>query len=177
MTRWHRDEAESSSYATQQRTPRVMTREAGGGKGGAAVLILLSTNAEMKRWIVWQGTGSTSTWNLSCYNPRVQAALFGFRLLVCEGGCSTAAAVTLDTVADESRKIADGVTRSPSRRCSRDGKISCYGDGLRTIFLLLCLLPAFLFFLIISCIPECSSSPCSFVCGAAIYYSQQVRTL
>ena len=48
MTRWHRDEAESSSYATQQRTPRVMTREAGGGKGGAAVLILLSTNAEMK---------------------------------------------------------------------------------------------------------------------------------
>ena len=48
MTRWHRDEAESSSYATQQRTPRVMTREAGGGKGGAAVLILLSTNTEIK---------------------------------------------------------------------------------------------------------------------------------
>ena len=31
------------------------------------------------------------------------------------GGGSTAAAVTLDTVADESRKMADGVARSPSR--------------------------------------------------------------
>ena len=42
MTRWHRDEEDG--YATQQRTPRVMTREGGGRKGGAAVLILLSTN-------------------------------------------------------------------------------------------------------------------------------------
>ena len=61
-----------------------------------------------------------------------------------EGG-STAAAVTLDTVADESRKMADGVARSPSRLCSRDGKISCYGDALSTIFLL-AIVPCFLLF-------------------------------
>ena len=41
------------------------------------------------------------------------------------GGGSTAAAVTLDTIADESRKMADGVAMSPSRLSSRDGKI-CY---------------------------------------------------
>ena len=60
----------------------------------------------------------------------------------------TAAAVTLDTVADESRKIADGVAKSPSRLCSRDGKICCYGDALSTIFLVACfcaLLPTFRF--------------------------------
>ena len=47
-----------------------------------------------------------------------------------EGG-STAAAVTLDTVADESRKkMADGVARKvPSRLRSGDGKICCYGDA------------------------------------------------
>ena len=64
------------------------------------------------------------------------------------GGGSTAAAVTLDTVADESRKMADGVSRSPSRLCSRDGNICCYGDALSTISLLACfcaLLPTFRF--------------------------------
>ena len=50
---------------------------------------------------MWQGTGSTNQWNLSCYSPRVQAALFGFRWFVRGGGGSTAAARTLDTVADE----------------------------------------------------------------------------
>ena len=73
-------------------------------------------------------------------------------------------AVTLDTVADESRKkTANGVARSPSRFCSRDGKICCYGDTLSTIFLLACfcaLLPTFRFsffiliFLFFSCIPD-----------------------
>ena len=43
--------------------------------------------------------------------------------------------------------MADGVTRSPSRLCGRDGKFCCYGDALT----------------------------CSFVCGAAICYFQQVR--
>ena len=65
------------------------------------------------------------------------------------GGGSTATAVTLDTVADESRKkMADGVARSPSRLCSRDGKICCYGDTSSTIFSLACfcaLLPTFSF--------------------------------
>ena len=51
----------------------------------------------------------------------------------------TASAVTLYTVADESRKkMADGVARSASRLCRRDGKICCYGDALSTIFLLDC---------------------------------------
>ena len=53
--------------------------------------------------------------------------------------------MTLDTVADESRKIADGVARSPSRLCSRDGEICCYGDALSTI-LLLAFVPCFLLF-------------------------------
>ena len=81
------------------------------------------------------------------YSRRVQAVLFGFSLICSRGGGgSTAAAVTLDTVADESRKkIADGVARSPSRLCSRDGKI-CYGDALSTILLLLCLATYFSFF-------------------------------
>ena len=58
----------------------------------------------------------------------------------------TAAAMALDTVADESRKkMADGVARSPSRLCSRDGKICCYGDALSTIFLL-AFVPCFLLF-------------------------------
>ena len=57
--------------------------------------------------------------------------------------------MTLDTVADESRKrMADGVARAPSRLRSGDGKIWCYGDALGTIFLLACfcaLLPTFRF--------------------------------
>ena len=31
---------------------------------------------------MWQGTGSTNKWNLSCYSPRVQAILVGFRWFV-----------------------------------------------------------------------------------------------
>ena len=58
----------------------------------------------------------------------------------------TAAAVTLDTVADESwKKMADGVVRSASRRCSTDGMICCYGDALSTISLLT-FVPCFLLF-------------------------------
>ena len=61
------------------------------------------------------------------------------------GGGSTAAAVTLDTVADESRKkMADGVTRSPARFCSRDGNI-CYCGRLEYDFL--AFVPCFLLFL------------------------------
>ena len=55
--------------------------------------------------------------------------------------------MTLDTVADESRKkMADDVTRSPSRLCSRDEKICYYEDALSTIFLLLCLASYFSYF-------------------------------
>ena len=46
--------------------------------------------------------------------------------------------------------MADGVARSPPRLCSRDEKISCYGDAMSTIFLLdcffLCLASYFSFF-------------------------------
>ena len=48
MTRWYRDEAESSwlRHATEDAKGGDKGRE--GGNGGAATLILLSTNAEMK---------------------------------------------------------------------------------------------------------------------------------
>ena len=92
--------------------------------------------------------------------------------------------MTLDTVADESRKkMSDGVARSPCRLCSRDGKICCYGDALSTIFLLACfcaLLPTFRFSFIFSFLFFLSLhhgmfiSFCPFVCAAAICYSQQV---
>ena len=132
---------------------------------------------------MWQGTCSTNKWNLSCYSPRVQAVLLVFVDLFAGGEGSTAAAVRLDTVADESRKkMADGAAGSPSRLCSRDGKICCYGDALSTTFLL-AFVPCFLFFVFLfflfiffSCIPVCLSSSCSFVC-AAICCSQQVRIL
>ena len=61
------------------------------------------------------------------------------------GGGSTAAAVTLDTVADESRKkMADGVTMSPARLCRRDGKNCCYG---RLEYDFLASVPCFLLFI------------------------------
>ena len=65
------------------------------------------------------------------------------------GGGSTAAAVTLDTVADESRKKMADVTRSTSRLCRRDGKIYCYEDALsiNLFCLLLCFASYFSFFL------------------------------
>ena len=87
------------------------------------------------------------------------------------------AAMTLDTVADESRdKMAAVGARSPSRLYSRDRKICRYGDALSTIFLL-AFVPRFLllvflfsyFFLY----PVCLSSSCPFVCAVAICSSQQ----
>ena len=134
---------------------------------------------------MWQGTGSTDKWNLSCYSPRVQAVLFGFRRFVRGGRGSTAAAVTPDTVADESRKkMADGVATSQTRPCSRGWNNCCYGDALSMTLLLACfcaLLPTFRFsfpsFLFFPCIPVCLSSSCSFISAAAICYSQEVRIL
>ena len=90
--------------------------------------------------------------------------------------------MTLGTVAAESRKkMADGVTKSPSRLCSRDEKICYYEDALSTIFLLLCLASYFSFFvflfflfLILSCIPVCLSSSYPVACAAAICYSSLI---
>ena len=88
-------------------------------------------------------------------------------------------------VADESRKMTDGVARSPSRLCRIDGKICCDGDALSTI--LLAFVPCFLLFVFrfpffstwyfFSFIPVCLSSSCPFVCAAAICYSQQGRII
>ena len=73
---------------------------------------------------------------------------------------STVAAVIPDTVADESKKkMADGVARSPSRLCSRDGKIfvAICGDALVMILLPASvpffLLLVFLFFLFLFFFP------------------------
>ena len=78
--------------------------------------------------------------------PPSPGSFVWFSLICSRGGGSTAAAVTLDTVADESRKkMQDGVARSPSRLCSRDGKIYCYGDALSTVSCFCALLPTFRF--------------------------------
>ena len=51
-----------------------------------------------------------------------------FSLTCSRGRGPTAAAVTLDTVADETRKkMADGVARSRARLCSRDVNLCHYG--------------------------------------------------
>ena len=80
--------------------------------------------------------------------------------------------------------MADGVARFPSRLCSKDGKICCYGNALSTIFVLACfcaLLPTFRFRFFFSflnffaSIPMCLSSSCPFVCAASTCYSQQVH--
>ena len=52
MTRWHRDEAEGSWLRHTAEDAKSDGKGTGGGEGGAAVLILLSPNAEMKLWIV-----------------------------------------------------------------------------------------------------------------------------
>ena len=46
--RWHRDEAESSWLRHATEDAKSDDKGKGGGKGGAAVLILLSTITEMK---------------------------------------------------------------------------------------------------------------------------------
>ena len=91
---------------------------------------------------MWKGTGSTNKRNLSCYRPRVRPVCF-FRWFD-RGGGSIAAAVTLDPFANERKKMADGVTRSSSRLCSRVENI-CTMEALSKI-LLLFYLSSFSFF-------------------------------
>ena len=93
--------------------------------------------------------------------------------LICLRRGGSTAAVTLYTVADESKKkMTDCVTRSPARLCSGYRKI-CYYGHLGTIFSLLFHASLIFSFLI----PVCLSFSCSLVCAAAICYSQQVRIL
>ena len=71
--------------------------------------------------------------------PPSPGSFVRFSLICSRGGGSTAAAVTLDTVADEIRKtMGDGMAKSPSRLCSRDGTTCSYKDALGTIVLLAC---------------------------------------
>ena len=64
------------------------------------------------------------------------------------GGHSTAATVTLDTVADESRKkMADGVAGSRLGFVAETGRFFTM-DALSTIFLLLCIASYFSYFLL-----------------------------
>ena len=70
--------------------------------------------------------------------------------------------MTLDTAVDKSRKMADSVTRSPARLCSRDGKL--YYCGCLEYDALLPTGTYLVFFLI----PACFSSSCCFVCVAII---------
>ena len=97
-----------------------------------------------------------------------------FSLICSRGGGSAAAVVTLDTVADESRKkMADSVTRFPAGLCSRDEKLRYYRRlDIRFSCFFCALLPTFLVFSFL--IPVCFFSSCSFVCAARICCSQQV---
>ena len=95
----------------------------------------------------WRFLSSLETWVATAPESRQFCLVF---VGLFAGAGSKAAAVTLDTAADESKnKMADGVARSPSRLCSRDGKICCYGDALGTIFLL-AFVPCFLLFVFFS---------------------------
>ena len=99
---------------------------------------------------MWQGTGSTNKWNLSCYNPRVLAVLGWFSLICSRRGGSTAAAVTPLPTRAGGRWQIDDVTSSPARLCSRDGKIYYYG---RLEYDFLAFVPCFLLFV---CSPSLS---------------------
>ena len=83
--------------------------------------------------------------------------MFGFSLICSREGGSTAAVVTIDTVVDESRKMANSVTSSPARLCSRDGML-CYCGRLEYDFLTF--VPCFLLFTFFPSlfIPACFSS-------------------
>ena len=76
--------------------------------------------------------------------PTNLSSLVCFSLICSRRGGTTAAVLTLDTVVDESRKMADRVTRSPARLCSRDGKL-CYYGRLEYGFLAFCLASYFSF--------------------------------
>ena len=98
--------------------------------------------------------------------------------LICSwGGGSIAAAVTLDTVADESRnKMADGVTRSPARLVAESGRFVTM-NALSTISCFCALLPTFLIFSFL--IPVCFIFFVFLRLGSSshllLLYSQQVR--
>ena len=124
---------------------------------------------------MWQGTGPTNKWKLSCYSPRVLVVLLVFLLICSRRGGATAAILTLDTAVDESReKMADRVVRSPARLCSRDGKL-CKLSAPSCFF---AFLPSFhLFFLFSSLILVCLSSNCCLVraaCHLLLFGKQRV---
>ena len=64
MARRHRGEPEKSWLRHTAEAAKSGGKKE--GEWGAAVLIPLLTNAEIKQQILWQGTGSTNVWIL-CY--------------------------------------------------------------------------------------------------------------
>ena len=138
MTRWHRDVAERRSlrHATEDAKSDGQGKTGREGRGSRTD----STDDESKNEMV----NRVARYRFDCQvepellqppNPR----RFVWFWLICsrgESGGSIAAAVTLDTVADEGRsKMADGMTRSPAKLCIRDGKI-CFYERLEYDFLL-----------------------------------------
>ena len=106
---------------------------------------------------------------------------FVWFLLICSllWGGVTAVVLTLDIVVDESRKMADRMARSPTRLCSRDGKL-CYCGRLEYDFLVF--LPCLLLFLFYSVlIPVCFSYVSLFSVASSVQQPsvplQQVRVL
>ena len=89
MTRWHRDEVESSwlRHTTEDTKSDDKGMEGGEGRGSRPDTAVDECRSE--RVDVWQGTGSTHKWILSCYSSRVQAAFFVFVDLFAGGGGST----------------------------------------------------------------------------------------
>ena len=79
-----------------------------------------------------EGTGWSNKWNLNFYSPGIQAVVY-FLLICSRREGTTAAVLTLDTAADESKKKkADRVARSPARLCSRDGTLTLFGTTIET---------------------------------------------
>ena len=129
---------------------------------------------------MWQGTGSTTKWNLSCYSPRVRAVFVWFSLICSGGGARQRQQWHLIPLPTRAGRRWQMVWQGP-----RPGFVAETERfvALSTIFLLACfcaLLPTFRFsvffsFLFFPCIPVCLSS-CPFVCAAAICCSPHVST-
>ena len=121
---------------------------------------------------MWQVTGSTKKWNLSCYSPRVLAGLFGFRWFGRAGG-GALGSDGRDTwyhcrrEQKQDGRWCDKVPGSASLLQSRE-EILLWTPWVRFRPFYCALLPTFHNF---SClIPVCLSSSFSFVCEAAICY-------
>ena len=123
---------------------------------------------------MWQGTGLTIKWRLSCYSPRVQTVSFGIRWFVYGGGARRQQwhFIPLPTRARRRWQI---VWQDPRLGFVADTGRFVTMDTLVRFSRFCSMLPTSLIFSFL--IPVCLSFSCSLVCAAAICYSQQVRIL